>query len=201
MNWRRYLAGVWVLGCFSVAHAALELSAFIAIASDYRLILTNAETRSNSGWISLGDTFEEHRLTRFDALGETLILERGAELMSLHLKDDRVKETDTRQRRTLTDDGASARQKREIPIWVDNWGNLALSGTAVSFDEIEGLFRTLAEVNADVVVVFAQSRVGPRENGERMRKTKNAVLGRAQEAGLKKFSSRVIDLPRETPSK
>src|SRR5688572_21361512 len=130
MNWRRYLAGVWVLGCFSLAHAALELSAFIAIASDYRFILTNAETRSNSGWISLGDTFEEHRLTRFDALGETLILERGAELMSLHLKDDRVKETDTRQRRTLTDDGASARQKREIPIWVDNWGNLALSGTA-----------------------------------------------------------------------
>lgn len=100
MNWRRYLAVVGVSRSFSDAHAALEFSAFFSIAGDYRFILINADTRSNSGWVTLGDTFEGHRLARFDARGETLTLERGAEMSQLTLKDDRPKKSAARQRRT-----------------------------------------------------------------------------------------------------
>ena len=195
MIWRRYVVVMWVLGFASVVHAALELSAFISISGDYRFLVVNAETRSSSGWVSLGDTFEAYRLVRFDAHRETLTIQRADEVGELALKDDRTKETATRQRRTLTDEGPSARQKREIPIWVDHWGNMALGGAAVSFDEIEELFRKLAQVNADVVLVFVQAAGASRGTGDRMSKTKNAVRGRAQEAGLKRFSSRVIDLP------
>ena len=94
----------------------------------------------------------------------------------------------------LSDDGPAARRKREIPIWIDGWGNLALGGTAVTFDEIEVLFRRLVAANANVELVFVHAPLAPKEKPERMRATKNSVLGRAQEAGLKKYSSRVIEV-------
>lgn len=201
MNWQRCLAAVCFFGSWSLAHAALEFSAVVSVADGYRFILINAETRAHSGWVSLGATFEGHRLTRFDPQHEILTLEHGAEIRGLPLKDDRPKNPATRQRRMLTDDGTNARQKREIPIWIDNYGNVALGGTAVSFDEIEGLFRKLVAVNADVELVFLQPPLGRRERGDRMRKTKNAVLGRAQEAGLQKYHSRVIDLTPAPPAR
>ena len=66
--------------------------------------------------------------------------------------------------------------------------------TAVTFDEIEALFRRLVEAHANVEVVFVHAPLASKENPERMRGTKNRVLGRAQEAGLIKFTSRVIEV-------
>jgi hypothetical protein len=200
MKWRRYIAGLSVFGFLTVGHAALELSAFAGTSDGFRFIIIDAETRANSGWLALGDTFEGHRLARFDAQGEILTLERQAGNIELPLRRETEKKPDGRQRRRLTDD-AAAKPKREIPIWIDAWGNVALGGTAVSFDEIEGLFRKMAEVKAEVALLFLQAPLGARTNPERMRKTKNAILGRAQEAGLKLSSSRVIDLPPQMPSK
>jgi hypothetical protein len=96
----------------------------------------------------------------------------------------------------LDDGGAAERRKREIPIWIDGYGNVALGATAVTFDEIEALFRRLAEAHANVEVVFVHAPLAPKENPERMRSSKNRVLGRAQEAGLIKFTSRMIEVSR-----
>jgi len=141
MRWQRYLAGMCVLCVLSVSRATPEFSAFISIAGDFRFIITNAETRVHSGWLSIGDKFEEHRLSRFNAADEVLTLDRGGVSVQRHLKHDPIEESGPRRRRVLSDGGADERRKREIPIWIDGWGNLALGATAVSFDEIEALFR------------------------------------------------------------
>jgi len=160
------------------------------------IIITNVETRVNSGWLSIDDQFEEHRLRRFNVADEVLTLDRGDESIQLRLKHDLLEQSGTRQRRVLDDGGAAERRKREIPIWIDGYGNVALGATAVSFDEIEALFRRLVEANAKVEVVFVHAPLTPKENPERVRATKNRVLGRAQEAGLRKFTSRVIEVGR-----
>ena len=183
-------------GVLSVARAAVELSALASVGGDFRFIITNADTRVSSGWLSLGDSFEEHRISRFDVANEVLTLERGGKSIQLRLKHDPVEQAGTRRRRVLDDGGAAERRKREIPIWIDGYGNVALGATAVTFDEIEALFGRLVEANASVEVLFVHAPLAPKENPERMRTTKNRVLGRAQEAGLRKFTSRVIEVGR-----
>ena len=183
-------------GVVSVARAAIELSAFASVGGDFRFIITNAETRVSSGWLSPGDSFEEYRISRFDVVYEVLTLKRGGESIQLRLKHDPVEQSGTRRRRVLDDGGVAERRKREIPIWIDGYGNVALGATAVTFDEIEALFSRLMEANANVEVVFVHAPLAPKENPERMRTTKNRVLGRAQEAGLRKFTSRVIEVRR-----
>jgi hypothetical protein len=196
MRWQRYLIALWFWGVLSVARAAAELSAFASAGGDIRFIITNAETRVSSGWLSLGDSFEEHRISRFNLADEVLTLERGGESIQLRLKHDAVEQSGTRRRRVLGDGGAAERRKREIPIWIDGYGNVALGATAVTFDEIEALFRRLVEANANVEVVFVHAPLAPKENPERMRRTKNAVAGRAQEAGMIKYTTRVIAIGR-----
>ena len=120
-------------------------------------------------------------------------MERGGEIEH-RFKFDPVDQSATRQRRALDDGGTAERRKREIPIWIDGDGNVALGATAVTFDEIEALFRRLVEAHANVEVVFVHAPLAPKENPERRRSTKNRVLGRAQEAGLIKFTSRVLEV-------
>jgi hypothetical protein len=196
MRWQRYLMGLCFWAVLSVARAAVELSALASAGGDFRFILTNAETRVNSGWLSVGESFEEHRISRFNVADEVLTLDRGGESIQLRLKHEPVEQTGTRRRRVLDDGGAAERRKREIPIWIDGYGNVALGATAVTFDEIEALFRRLVEANATVEIVFVHAPLAPKENPERMRSTKNRVLGRAQAAELRKLTSRVIEVGR-----
>ena len=192
MSWPRCLAVISALGVLSFARAAVELSAFASAGGDFRFILANVETGANSGWLSLGDRFEEHRLSRFNVADETLTLEAGGESIHLRMKHEPVEPSGTPRRRVLDDGGAAERRIRQIPIWIDAWGNVALGATAVTFDEIEALFRRLAAANASVELVFVRAPLKPKQNPERLRTTKNAVLGRAQEAGLKKTRSRDV---------
>jgi len=196
MKWQRYLIGVFLFGLLSIAHASLELSAFASASGDFRFLITKAESKVGSGWLSLGDNFEGHRISRFNADKGVLTLERGDESIRLRLKHDPVEQSSVRRRRVLDDGGAAERRKREIPIWIDAYGNVALGATAVTFDEIEELFRRLVAANASVEVVFVHAPLAPKENPERMRTTKNRVLGRAQEAGIRKVTSRVIEVGR-----
>ncbi|HEY1108161.1 MAG TPA: hypothetical protein VGE76_06005, partial [Opitutaceae bacterium] len=59
-------------------------------------------------------------------------------------------------------------------------GQRVARAAAASLDEIEALFRRLAAVNADVELVFVHAPRLTKENPERRRATKNAILGRAQ---------------------
>jgi hypothetical protein len=114
-----------------------------------------------------------------------------------HLQRNGPRIGGTGRRRILSEGGADERRKREIPIWIDGWGNVALGSTAVALDEIEALFRKLVEANADVEVVFVHAALASKESPERLRTTKNAVLGRAQAAGLRKFTSRAVEVGRK----
>jgi hypothetical protein len=195
MPWQRYLMALFFWGALPAVRAAVELAAFASIGADFRFVITNAETGVNSGWLTLGDSFEEHRISRFDAADEVLTLERGGESIQLRLKHDPVEQSGSRRKRVL-DGGAPERRRRQIPIWLDGFGNVALGATAVTFDEIETLFRRLVAANATVEVLFVHAPLAPKEIPQSMRATKNRVLGRAQEAGLKKFTSRVIEVNR-----
>jgi hypothetical protein len=186
-------------GVLSVARAAIELSAFASVGGEFRFIISDAAAGVSSGWLSLGDNFGEYRISQFHGSDEVLTLERGIESIQLRLKHDPVEQSGIRRRRVLDDGGAAERRKREIPVWIDGYGNVALGATAVTLDEIEALFRRLVQANATVEIVFVHAPLALNENPariERLRSTKNAVLGRAQEAGLKKFTSRRIEAGR-----
>jgi hypothetical protein len=167
------LIAACLFAVFSVARAELELSAFASVGGEYRFLLTDAELTVSSGWLSLGDKFQEHRISRFSSSDEVLTLVRDDESVQLRLKQDSIEQTGVPRRRVLDDGGAAEKRKREIPIWIDAYGNVAFGATAVTFDEIEVLFRRLAKANARVEVVFVHAPLAPKENLERMRSTKN----------------------------
>jgi hypothetical protein len=176
MRWFRPVVAFCAFGGVCFAGEALELSAFVLAWGSYRFIITNPGTRSNSGWLSIGERFEDHRLIRFSLEDETLTLaHEGAAggTTQLYFTRDPVmpkpapyEVVGTRKRRKLSDGITDERKERQIPVWMDAWGNVALGGTAVTFDEIEALFRTLVRANAKVAVVFVHAAVGPRDNPE-----------------------------------
>lgn len=192
MRRRRILLGVCLVAALPSASATVELVAFASAGGSVRILLKSVESGIGSGWLALGDNFDEHRIVRFDVADEVLTLDHRGESIDVRLRRDPVEPSGVPRRRVLDDGGAAAKRRREIPIWIDGFGNVALGGTAVSFDEIETLFRRLAAVNARVEVVFVHA---PKQNPEPLRATKNRVLGRAQAAGLTQFTSRTLQVP------
>jgi hypothetical protein len=79
--------------CSSGLSATLEFSGYIESRNEFRFIITDIDEKSSSGWITIGQSFNGHRLVAFDRQKEVLSVKKGESTLELRLKESRVQDT------------------------------------------------------------------------------------------------------------
>jgi hypothetical protein len=92
MKLRRSIALLLVLVTAGVCRAELEFSGYVEAGKGIRFMVTDAGERKSSGWIVLGQAFQDHVLVGFDAKDEVLTVRKGGKTLALPLKAARVRD-------------------------------------------------------------------------------------------------------------
>src|SRR5690348_4255631 len=71
----------------AVARAEIEFVGILSMPPKKLFALTDTAT-DKTAWVSLGETFGEHKLTAYDAAADTVTLNKPGIETRIHLKDD-----------------------------------------------------------------------------------------------------------------
>ena len=79
-----------LIACASLCASELEFAGYLRSGAETRFVVANARDGKVSGWLVVGEKFQEYTITAFDAKEEILSLAGAGGILRLHLKPSRV---------------------------------------------------------------------------------------------------------------
>jgi hypothetical protein len=91
-SWPMHKAGIALgfLALSLVCRAELEFAAYMQAGGDVRFEIADNATKTSSGWITLGQSFHDYRVTAFDPKKEVLSVRKEGASLDLPLKGSHV---------------------------------------------------------------------------------------------------------------
>lgn len=175
----RLLAAALAIGLSTNGYAALEFSGYMRLNDGLQFVVTDPDSKSASGWITLGAVFEGHKVAAFDEREEVLILERGGNSIRLSLKDAHVR-----------DDKVALPEKIEVWLTITSSGELIIDHQVVSLAAFDRLLRKYAGGGAPLALHYLASDFSPK-----VMETLEAVIRAVPKSGVKKYSLNIVQPP------
>lgn len=167
--------------------ATPEFSGYMDFGKKSLFVFTNIESRSTSGWITLGQAFLDHKVHGFDPADEVVILEYQGKLLRIPLKGLRVVAPHMKS------------DFSELTMSVSMDGILILNGQPVSWDALDALFASLASTTDKLRVMLQQPSYPPGVDISRVVSTVEELSKRMRESGLKKGEMILLPPPARSP--
>src|SRR5688572_26906083 len=117
-----------------LAWGAVEFSGYLRSSDRIQFVIMEPLSGETSGWITVGDSFQGHRITGFDAKRKVLTVEHAGKLVELPLKDSKVKHGQQ-----------TASDRTYLRLDLTDEGGLVIDGKAVEVSSLEAVFRGYAQ--------------------------------------------------------
>lgn len=160
----------------------LAFSGVVKFPGETRFILTDLGTRKSSAFLALGESFQGHQLTGFNAATEVLTVERGGQVLQLPLKMAHVKSGTAPPPRA---------NRIEIRIAIAADGKLSTDGRALTFETFNLMLQDYGRTGSTLAVVVQQ----PSNPGPKIQEINRYISEAVGTSGAKKSSVRIVPAP------
>ena len=160
-----------LLAVCAEGRAALQFEGFLSDSGSVRFVLSNSESGRRSPWLSIGDSFEGHKVVSFDAKSEVLTLQTARETLRLFLKPPATTEGEPPQP-----------QKGMIVVYLGKDRRLVVTNAPSRLDSLRVELERAASADPMQPV---RLQLGPYQTDIGFAK---AVLEICRESGLKRVS-------------
>lgn len=173
----RLLIAALILWFAPTSHAALEFTGYMRLKDEVRFVVTDLDSGTTSGFLTIGSVFEGHKVTAFDERSEVLVLDLNGQSIRLPLKDAHVR------------DGSTAPpEKIELQLKISSDGALTIDDRAVDLDTFDALLRKHAATGAPLALYYHSSL----DYSAKAQATLEAVMRLVPKSGVKKYSMKFI---------